>query len=98
MLLLVGNKSDLKQRCVSAEEGRKLAEAEGMFFIETSAKDATNVEQAFCIVTSQLMRGHKAGVVASLKQRRKRASMLVDGVEVGVEDEKHPTQSSNCAC
>jgi hypothetical protein len=35
------------QRCVSVEEGKKVAARENMFFIETSAKDATNIEKAF---------------------------------------------------
>ena len=35
---------------ISVEEGRSLAEAEGLFFMETSALDATNVETAFQII------------------------------------------------
>ena len=96
VMLLVGNKSDLKQRSVTPEEGRKLAEEEGFFFIETSAKDAVNVDRAFYIVTRQILlkaMGQKG--ITSLKDRKKRASLMVDGVEIGGEDEK---KSSNCAC
>lgn len=46
--MLVGNKCDLEDiRDVSVEEGKNLAEEEGLFFIETSALDATNVNTAF---------------------------------------------------
>ncbi|XP_076886073.1 ras-related protein RABA5e-like [Bidens hawaiensis] len=46
--MLVGNKSDLENiREVSVEEGKSLAEEEGLFFIETSALDSTNVTTAF---------------------------------------------------
>ncbi|XP_010557057.1 PREDICTED: ras-related protein RABA5d-like [Tarenaya hassleriana] len=46
--LLVGNKSDLENvRAVSMEEGKALAESEGLFFMETSALDSTNVKRAF---------------------------------------------------
>ena len=47
-MVLVGNKSDLEEnREVSEEEGRELAEKNGMLFFETSAKTGKNVEQVF---------------------------------------------------
>ncbi|EPS67330.1 hypothetical protein M569_07446, partial [Genlisea aurea] len=53
--MLVGNKSDLENiREVSVEEGKSLAEGEGLFFIETSALDATNVNEAFHIVIREI--------------------------------------------
>ncbi|XP_065867041.1 ras-related protein RABA5d-like [Euphorbia lathyris] len=49
--MLVGNKLDLDNiRDVSVEEGKSLAEAEGLFFMETSALDSTNVKKAFELV------------------------------------------------
>ncbi|KAL8128468.1 hypothetical protein V2J09_017623 [Rumex salicifolius] len=46
--MLVGNKCDLANiRAVSVEQGKKLAEEHRMFFMETSAQDATNVNKAF---------------------------------------------------
>lgn len=47
--ILVGNKCDLAEeaRQVSIEEGTGLAERLGSSFMETSALDATNVEQCF---------------------------------------------------
>ena len=46
--LLVGNKCDLEsERTVSADEGRELANKLNIPFVETSAKDSINVEQAF---------------------------------------------------
>lgn len=48
IVLLVGNKSDLRHiRAVSTEEGVAFAQENGLFFIETSALDATNVDRAF---------------------------------------------------
>ena len=44
-MVLVGNKLDLaERRQISSDEGRELAEKNGMLFFETSAKDGTNVE------------------------------------------------------
>lgn len=53
--MLVGNKCDLENiRDVSVEEGKSLAEAEGLFFMETSALDSTNVRKAFEIVIREI--------------------------------------------
>ncbi|KAF9669506.1 hypothetical protein SADUNF_Sadunf14G0114600 [Salix dunnii] len=53
--MLVGNKCDLENiRDVSVEEGKSLAEAEGLFFMETSALDSTNVKKAFEIVIREI--------------------------------------------
>lgn len=47
-IMLIGNKSDLDhKRAVSYEEGEKFANENGLTFLETSAKTAKNVEQAF---------------------------------------------------
>lgn len=47
-ILLVGNKSDLSdERSVSYEEGQDLAKQFGCAFLETSAKQGINVDQAF---------------------------------------------------
>lgn len=51
--LLVGNKSDLEaSRQVKAEEGKTLADSLGIKFLETSAKDAVNVEKAFTTLSN----------------------------------------------
>jgi Ras-related protein Rab-2A len=48
VILLIGNKNDLEhRRAVTAEEGQEFADANGLLFLETSAKTAFNVEQAF---------------------------------------------------
>lgn len=53
--MLVGNKCDLENiREVSIEEGKSFAEAEGLFFMETSALESTNVQTAFEIVIREI--------------------------------------------
>ena len=47
-IMLIGNKSDLEhRRAVSTEEGEAFAREHGLIFLETSAKTAANVEDAF---------------------------------------------------
>ena len=46
--LLVGNKTDLtEKRVVTTEEGKALANQFGVAFLETSARDNSNVEEMF---------------------------------------------------
>jgi GTPase SAR1 family protein len=48
VIMLVGNKGDLDhRRQVTKEEGEKFAQENGLIFLETSAKTAANVEEAF---------------------------------------------------
>jgi Ras-related protein Rab-2A len=47
-IMLIGNKSDLShKRAVSTEEGEQFAKEHGLIFLETSARTALNVEEAF---------------------------------------------------
>ena len=47
-MVLVGNKCDLEsEREVTEDEGKELAERNGMLFFETSEKTGKNVEQVF---------------------------------------------------
>jgi len=48
VIMLVGNKSDLRHlRAVPTDDAKGYAEQRNLSFIETSALDSTNVEQAF---------------------------------------------------
>ncbi|GJP56478.1 hypothetical protein CLOM_g15545 [Closterium sp. NIES-68] len=55
IITLVGNKCDLKHlRKVAMDKSQGFAEKEGFFFIETSALDATNVEDAFTQILTEI--------------------------------------------
>ncbi|KAK1404873.1 Ras-related protein YPT3 [Heracleum sosnowskyi] len=57
VVMLVGNKSDLRHLvAVSTEDAKDLAERESLYFMETSALEATNVENAFKEVLTQIYR------------------------------------------
>lgn len=50
IIILIGNKCDLLDRSVQYQQGLDLAETYGIKFFETSAKDGTNINEAFfCI-------------------------------------------------
>lgn len=53
--LLVGNKADLTtKRVVQTADAKEFADGMGIPFLETSAKDATNVEQAFVTMATEI--------------------------------------------
>lgn len=60
--LLVGNKSDMKdKRVVSYEMAQEFANQMGVPYLETSAKTATNVEQAFMTMTAEMKKVFDTG-------------------------------------
>ncbi|CDJ62696.1 hypothetical protein ENH_00022950 [Eimeria necatrix] len=72
--LLVGNKSDLTaKKVVSFEEGKELADSCNIRFIETSAKSAQNVEEAFHIMASEI----KARVQVGQQQSRQQQNVRI---------------------
>jgi len=55
--ILVGNKNDLeKDRKVTFEQGKKFAKKNGMKFLETSAKENTNVNEIFLTMMKEIIK------------------------------------------
>ncbi|XP_006883494.1 PREDICTED: putative Ras-related protein Rab-42 [Elephantulus edwardii] len=63
VFLLVGHKSDLQSaRCVSAQEAEELAASLGiMAFVETSARNNSNVDLAFDILADAIQQALQQG-------------------------------------
>ncbi len=63
LIILIGNKADLAEtkRRVSYDEGERFARENGLIFIETSAKTAFNVEEAFLQTSMQIFKNITAG-------------------------------------
>ncbi|KAK8632731.1 hypothetical protein V6N13_073114 [Hibiscus sabdariffa] len=57
VIMLVGNKCDLTNlRAVPIEDAKEFAQRESLFFMETSARESTNVETAFFTVLTGIYR------------------------------------------
>ncbi|CAO2833694.1 unnamed protein product [Amaranthus hypochondriacus] len=92
--ILVGNKSDLKDaREVSTSEGKDLAEAQGLFFIETSALDSSNVAAAFQTVVREIYNILSRKVMQSHELKKSDSSSLSNGRTVVLQgDENVPVE------
>ncbi|CAI8607232.1 unnamed protein product [Vicia faba] len=68
-IMLIGNKSDLiKKRVVSTEEGEQFAKENGLIFMEVSAKNAENVEDAFIKTAEAIYKKIKHGEIGMLNE------------------------------
>lgn len=77
--LLVGNKSDLtSKRAVSFEQGQEFAKSMGIEFVETSAKNSTNVEKAFMVMATQI----KARIKTQPLSDKAKGTKLTPGAQV----------------
>jgi Ras-related protein Rab-11A len=84
--ILVGNKSDLKDiREVPTSEGKALAEAQGLFFMETSALDSSNVTEAFYTVVREIYSILSRKVFQSQEQRKGELASLSNGKRVMIQ-------------
>lgn len=94
VVMLVGNKSDLRHlRALSTEDAQTFAEREGLYFIETSALESTNVENAFKQVLTQIYR-----VVSkkALDASEDSAAVPSQGQSINVKDDVTATKKVGC--
>ncbi|PRQ18283.1 putative small GTPase superfamily, P-loop containing nucleoside triphosphate hydrolase [Rosa chinensis] len=67
--MLIGNKCDLHdRRVVSKEEGEQFAKENGLLFMETSARTAQNIEDAFTKAAAKILQNIHEGVFEVSKE------------------------------
>jgi len=98
VIMLIGNKCDLDRREVSYEEGANFAQKNGLVFLETSAKTAQNVEEAFVRTAKTISENIQTGVFD--------LSNEAHGIKVGMppqgngyhKQEHRSEKSGKCSC
>ncbi len=70
MRLLVGNKCDMEEkRAVTTQQGQELARQYGINFLETSAKQTTNIEELFLNVTKSYLEKNSSPIKNEKKEK-----------------------------
>lgn len=99
VIMLIGNKTDLGSlRAVPTEDAKEFAQRESLFFMETSALEATNVESAFLTILTEIYRIiSKKSLVANDESESGGASSLLTGTKIVVPgQEPEPQRRFNC--
>lgn len=90
VILLIGNKSDLEhRRTVTKEEGQAFADANGLLFMETSAKTAFNVEDAFLKTADEIFTKIQSGEIDVTNE----SNGIKVGISQGMNNVNNTTQS-----
>ncbi|KAG2302122.1 hypothetical protein Bca52824_030773 [Brassica carinata] len=97
--IVVGNKSDLKDiREVPTAEGKALAEAQGLFFMETSALDSSNVAAAFETVVKEIYNILSRKVMSSQEISKQDSASLSNGKKVVIPSEAQGESKKGGCC
>lgn len=99
VIMLVGNKCDLDNlRAVPTEDAKEFAQKEGLFFLETSALEATNVETAFLTVLTEIFKiVTKKSLIASQDQGNgNHTSLSGTSIVVTGQEQDSTTKKKSC--
>ncbi|NWR94881.1 RB39B protein, partial [Furnarius figulus] len=99
VFLLVGHKSDLcGQRCVGHREAQRLAASLGAQYVETSAKDASNVALAFQMLTVAIYQALRSGRLAATETWDGIKSSVPMAVAPRERDTDKGEKKKRCSC
>uniref|UniRef100_A0A2N9GJE5 Uncharacterized protein n=1 Tax=Fagus sylvatica TaxID=28930 RepID=A0A2N9GJE5_FAGSY len=98
LIMLIGNKCDLGSlRAVPTEDAQEFAERENLFFMETSALEATNVETAFFTILTEIYRIiSKKALAANDELDSIGNSGLLKGTKIIVPGQEQDSRSKGC--
>lgn len=100
IIMLVGNKSDLENlRDVPTDDAKEFAQKENLYFMETSALEATNVEPAFITVLTEIYRiVSKKSLVANEEAESEGKSSLLMGTKLVVPSQEPVPERTKYSC
>ena len=87
--ILAGNKCDLEHmRKISKDEGKELASKYGIQYIETSAKETTNIEELFFNTTETFLNKQISG--------GNKKNISPGGIDINQKDDTQDKKSTGC--
>jgi small GTP-binding protein len=87
-VVLIGNKADLEAK-VSVEEGQAIATKYGAHFFQTSAKDGSNIDDAFTDLATQ---------AAEYNARKRQNVGVASGLDIGVQESHDKPKKTGFSC
>ncbi|CAI9787205.1 unnamed protein product [Fraxinus pennsylvanica] len=99
VIILVGNKSDLSNsREVNVEDGQSLAQLEEIAFMEISAKENLNVEEAFHQMVRRIHEINSKKDLEMKKTNDERAGSILQGTKeiICIDEVSASTKTSHC--
>ncbi|CAD6334195.1 unnamed protein product [Miscanthus lutarioriparius] len=98
VIMMIGNKSDLTHlRAISEDEGKVLAEKEGLFFLETSAMEAINVEEAFQTIITEVYGIVNRKALAAKEAATTTATLPCQGKTISIDSTAGNTKRACCS-
>lgn len=99
VIMLIGNKCDLGNlRAVPIEDAKEFAQREGLFFLETSALEAINVESAFLTVLTDIYRIISKKALIANDDQGNGNSALLTGTKLVVPGEEQDVSTNTKYC
>ncbi|KAL6569843.1 Golgi membrane exchange factor (Ric1p-Rgp1p) subunit [Orobanche minor] len=99
VIMLVGNKSDLGTlRNVSTEDAKDFAQRENLFFMETSALEAINVEPAFLTMLTEIYRVVSKKALVANEVESGGTELLLKGTKIVVPGQESVPSGNKFGC
>ena len=100
---MVGNKCDLDEdRQVNKEVAKNFARENNLLFLETSAKNGTNIEKIFQILSDQILTKIETGLIdpeveLGIKRGKEKKDPEQDSTK-NLENVQNSTDQNGCKC
>ena len=97
VIILICNKSDLQdQRAIPTEDAKEFADKEGLFFLETSALNATNVENSFNTLMTEIFNTVNKKSLSSVGESNNPGSLAGKKIVIPGPGQEVPAKTSTC--